>query len=58
MYGPYQTTDGAGDLYCLKNTFVPDGACAAYEIAIIPGPNTFVIRYPRIRSPTLSFFAI
>ncbi len=39
----YQTV-GAGDLYCLKNTFVPEGACAAYEIAIIPGPKTLVMR--------------
>lgn len=53
----YQTTVGAGDLYCLKNTNPPAGARAAYEIAIIPGPNTLVMRYPRITSPTFNFFA-
>ena len=25
----YQTMVGAGDLYCLKKTFIPVGACAA-----------------------------
>ncbi len=50
-------TAGDGDLYCLRKIFVPPGASAAYEIAIAPGPKTFVTRYPRIASPTLSFFA-
>src|SRR4029453_4759195 len=47
-----------GDLYCLRKTFTPPGPSAAYEIAIIPGPKIFVTRYPRIESPTLSFFAM
>src|SRR5688572_18750543 len=50
-------TVGAGDLYCLRKMRGPPGACAAYEMAIAPGPNTFVMRYPRIVSPSLSFFA-
>ena len=35
-------TVGAGDLYCLRKIRGPPGACAAYEIAIAPGPKTFV----------------
>src|SRR5688572_6050627 len=50
-------TVGAGDLYCLRKIRGPPGACAAYEMAIAPGPNTFATRYPRITSPTFSFFA-
>src|SRR5688500_11930266 len=50
-------TAGDGDLYCLRKT-LPPGPSAAYEIAIIPGPKIFVTRYPRIESPTLSFFAM
>ena len=40
----YQTTVGAGDLYCLKKTGPPAGERAAYEIAIMPGPKTLVMR--------------
>src|SRR5918993_1411936 len=54
----YQITAGDGDLYCLRNTLTAPGPSAAYEIAIIPGPKIFVTRYPRIESPTLSFFAM
>ena len=40
----YQITAGEGDLYCLRKTLLPPGPSAAYEIAIAPGPNTFVTR--------------
>jgi hypothetical protein len=44
MNAPYHTTVGAGDLYCLRKMRRPSGDSAAYEIAIAPGPNTFVTR--------------
>src|SRR5687768_5453752 len=58
MNGPYQITVGAGDLYCFRKTLRPSGDWAAYEMAIAPGPKTYVTRYPRSPSPTRSFFAI